>query len=86
MPNLRFDQNPPQQLLSDFEKLNSLKDDQFDELSEIVLSFISGENQEDLKDTIVTFSENHNINQMVLKTLTQGLLFFFKGAIRNNLR
>mmetsp|Transcript_17512 Transcript_17512/g.24300 ORF Transcript_17512/g.24300 Transcript_17512/m.24300 type:complete len:201 (-) Transcript_17512:1717-2319(-) len=85
MPNLRFDQNPPQQLFSDFEKLNALQDEQFDELSEIVLSFISGETQSDLKDTIVSFSENHNINQMVLKTLTQGLLFFFKGAIRNNL-
>ncbi len=95
MPILRFSTDVPQQLYTDIQTLNAFSEELLQELVGLLLSFLAAEGlsqvqiiivgSNDIMETLTQYAQSHGINFNALKNTVRGILYFFKGSIRNNL-
>jgi len=86
MSNFRFTKEAPSQdLLNDLQNLGTMSDDLFDELVDLLLNYLSQEEDSDLRSAIQNLSKKHSFNIGSLAKIVKSSLFFFENAIRSNL-
>ncbi len=86
MVSYRFSNgNPPPDLEAHLQSLNSFSVDQLNELVAFVLDFLTQQGTSDLVEGTAAYSAKHGVNQVALKNILSGLLYFFKEAIKSNI-
>jgi len=87
MPTFHFtNEQPSQQIFRDFQILNSFSDNQLEQLVDLILSYLTNDSGvSDLMELLSTFGNANAISLNSLKSISNGILNFFKGAIRANL-
>ena len=73
------------QYQADLVNTNKLEEAQLTELGAIVLELLRDPSGSSFQERLVAFAEANNIKMGGLKNISRSLVFFFRGAARNNL-